>query len=731
MTSIMPKENGNSGARRFGTFGGVFVPNVLTILGIILFMRTGWVVGNAGLTNAIIIIALANLITLATGFSLSAISTNIEVRTGGAYYIISRSLGSEIGGSIGVPLFFSQAISVAFYIIGFSEVLAALIPQIEPKITASIVCIGFAIIAYRGAHIAIKIQYVILTVLAFALLSFFLGYSPIDVEPTFSANYAPGYNFWAVFAIFFPAVTGIMAGASMSGDLKDPSKAIPRGTILAVLVTFVIYIYAAYHFSSNATVFQLVNNNTVMQSVAKWPFMIFAGVFAATLSSALASMVAAPRTLQALSIDTIIPRFFARQLGSGTEPRVGVIVTFVIAETVILMGNLNVVAPIITMFFLNTYGMTNFAAGIEKLIGSPSYRPKFGVHWSVSLLGAFGCYLAMFLIHTPATIIAIIISYGIFFLLTRRRLNQTWGDVRSGGWFSLARFALLKLEEHRWHPKNWKPNILVFSGNPRARTYLADLIKWLSKGKGLNTLIQLIVGDVKELGGREGMKALGLKNLRRFISESKLQAFAQCEIVSDFEEGVLVTSQAHGVGGFRPNVILFGWGDDSKGQVKLIRLMNKLYHLNKSVFMLKRCEEKGFGERKTIDIWWSRGGGNGDMMLLIAHLISLHTDWRNPLIRLITVIDDPEGKEQAEKNIDGLLKEARLKKKALVLTREDPEQPISDIIHETSKDTDLTILGLGLPNEGEETNYALKLDDFIEHLGSVLMVRSVETEELL
>lgn len=729
MNKLAMKE---SAARRFGTFGGVFVPNVLTILGIILFLRTGWVVGNAGLTNAIIIISLANLITLATGFSLSAIATNIEVKVGGAYYLISRSLGSEIGGSIGVPLYLSQAISVAFYIIGFSEAFASLVPQIEPRIISVIVCIVFAVIAYRGAGFAIKIQYFILAILAFSLLSFYLGKTPEGITVGNGQNYLPGENFWSVFSIFFPAVTGIMAGASMSGDLKEPGKAIPRGTIAAILVTTVIYLTAAYFLAHRASPNNLVTDNTVMQQVSKWPFLIYGGVFAATLSSALASILAAPRTLQALAHDHIVPRFLAKQLGSETEPRMGVLVTFVIAITVILMGNLNFVAPIITMFFLNTYGMTNLAAGLEKLIGSPSYRPKFRVHWSISLLGAFGCYASMFLINTPATIIAIVLSYGIFFMLEHRSINQSWGDVRSGAWFSLARFALLKLEEYKWHPRNWKPNMIVFSGNPRNREYLTDLVKWLSKGKGINTLVQLIIGKPKELGGKMGMKALGLKNLRRFINESDIDAFASCDVVSDFEEGVIVASQAHGVGGVRPNVVLFGWGDQPENQTKLVRLMRKLYDLNKSVYILKiGDDEKAFGSKKTIDVWWARGGGNGDMMLLIAHLISLNPEWKNAHIRLLTLIDDPEGKEQAQKNIDNLLKKARLKKDPIVLTKNSADQPVSEVIYEHSKDSDLTILGLGIPEEDMESDYASRLNELIKSLGTVLLVRSVETEELL
>ncbi|MCB0064434.1 MAG: hypothetical protein KDE19_20055, partial [Caldilineaceae bacterium] len=209
------------GKGRFGTFAGVLTPNLLTILGLILFLRTGWVVGQAGLAGALVIILIANSITLLTGLSLSAIATSMHVRTGGNYYLISRSLGLEIGGAIGIPLYLSQAISVAFYIIGFTEALTSLptLAELNPRIISSVVALLFGVIAYLGADFALRIQYVVLAALAAALVSFFAGGWGEWSAPVWTSHYDVGVNFWAVFAIFFPAVTGITVGASMSGDL--------------------------------------------------------------------------------------------------------------------------------------------------------------------------------------------------------------------------------------------------------------------------------------------------------------------------------------------------------------------------------------------------------------------------------------------------------------------------------------------------------------------------------
>jgi amino acid transporter len=249
--------------RRLGTFGGVFVPNVLTILGVIMFLRAGWVVGNAGLAGALLILLVANSITLLTTLSLSAVATNTRVGVGGAYFLVARSLGLELGGSIGVPLYLAQAVSVAFYLVGFSESLLLLFPETDARLASSVGLGVFFVIAWFGAGWAVKTQYVILAVLAMSLVSFFSGYTPIsDFSANLPAAYLPAHSFWTVFAIFFPAVTGIMAGVSMSGDLRAPAKSIPRGTLAAVILTFVIYAAHMAWLALNAERSELIENNS-------------------------------------------------------------------------------------------------------------------------------------------------------------------------------------------------------------------------------------------------------------------------------------------------------------------------------------------------------------------------------------------------------------------------------------------------------------------------------------
>lgn len=718
-------------AARFGTFGGVFTPNVLTILGIILFLRTGWVVGQAGLVGALIIVLIANSISFLTGLSLSAIATAMNVRAGGKYYMISRSLGLEIGGAIGIPLYLSQAISVAFYIIGFTEAIQAVefFRQFEPRLIASAVAILFGVIAFIGADFAIKIQYFILAALMAALLSFFTGGWGEIQAPTMVSSYEEGVGFWTVFAVFFPAVTGIAVGASMSGDLKEPSKSIPQGTITSILFTAVIYVGAVLWLALHASPAELIADNLIMQRIARFPALILIGVWSATLSSALGSIVAAPRTLQAIAQDGVVPRILGSRMGSPTEPRLAVLVSSLIALVVIWAGDLNFVAPIITMFFLNTYGMTNLAAGIEKLVGNPSFRPRFNIPPILSLLGALGCYGAMFLINAPATLFAIFISYGLYFYLERRALNRTWGDVRSGIWFAISRWALLNLETKRYHAKNWRPNLLVFTGQPHNREQLVDVAEWLSRGQGIVSFFQLITGDLEQLV-QGNLRSVARRQIRSYIQDRNMTAFAEADIVSDFFNGAVTVAQSHGVSGLEPNTVLMGWSDSSAGRVLLMRLTSTLVQLEKSVLFLEYDEERRFGDQQIIDVWWRGRSRNADLMLLLAHIISQNPRWEGARIRLLRVIGSEEGREQTRAHMQTLLEAVRVRAEPVIVVR--PEgKGFGQIITEESGLTDLTILGMSRPNEAEREAYANRLHRLVTNIGSVLLVHSGFEEEIL
>ncbi|MEM7798559.1 MAG: amino acid permease [Chloroflexota bacterium] len=717
-------------AGRFGMFAGVFTPNVLTILGLILFLRIGWVVGQTGLWGALLIVVLANMISLLTGLSLSSIATSMRVRAGGNYYLISRTLGLEIGGAIGIPLYLSQAISIAFYIIGFTESLSALemTQGIDPRLISIVTVLIFGVISYIGADFALRIQFFILAVLVASIVSFFAGGWGSFQAPLTSFTLQDGgvsISFWTVFAVFFPAVTGIEVGVSMSGDLKNPSRDIPRGTILSIVVTAVVYALVVFWFATHLSSETLINENMAMGVISVFPPLILAGVWASTLSSALGSILAAPRTLQAIALDNVVPRFFANRMGSATEPRVAVLVSTAVAIGIILLGDLDFVAPIISMFFLNTYGMVNLVAGLEKLVGNPSFRPRFKIHWSLSILGAIGCYGAMLLINAPATVIALIITYGIYFVLQRRQVTRTWGDVRSGILFSLARSVLLRLETMDLSIRNWRPNLIVFTGQPHNRQELVSLASWLTRGRGIVTFFQLITGNPDQLITK-GYRETAKKNIKKFINERGLEAFAEAEIVPNFLDGALTVTQSHGIGGLEPNSIVMGWSDTRSGQVLQMKLLRRLHGLNKSTLLLRAQAGRGFGDQKKIKIWW-RNEQNIDLMLILAYIMRQHRDWRDAEIVLFRIIDNQAGIDSTRASMLDMIDSVRVVAKPQIATKSSATESLTQLLSRATADVDLLILGIEVPQEGEEEAYAQELDELILAAGTVLLVHNAHT----
>ena len=715
---------------RFGTFAGVFTPTVLTILGVILFLRLGWVVGQTGLLGALLIIGAANLISFITGLSLSAIATNMYVRTGGAYYMISRTLGLEIGGAIGIPLYLSQAVSVAFYVIGFVEALTAVVPIVEPKFITTFIVLGFGFLAFVGADFALRIQFVVLAVLGLALVSLFSGGWGQWTTPHMWIPEPATASFWEVFAIFFPAVTGVAVGLSMSGDLKDPIRSIPQGTLASIAVTAAVYIGGAVWLATHASVDKLIGDRMIMQHVALWPSLILLGVWASTLSSALGSVMAAPRTLQALSFDNVTPRFFGSQLGSRTEPRVAVLITTGIAVSIVWMGNLDVVAPIITMFFLNTYGMINLTAGLEMLVKNPSFRPQFKVPWVVSLVGALGCYATMFLISAPATIVAVCISYGIFFILRRRSLRQSWGDIRTGAWIEFSRFSLMQLEHRRSHTKNWRPNLTVFTSIRDELEDLAEVGTWLCSGRGIVTFCNLVLGNVDELAGR-GLRETSRQHLRKYLHEHGVVAFAESGIVEDLYEGIVTTVQMHGVAGIEPNTCLVGWGERLESRTSQLKLVRRLFLLDKSTLLFHQDKDKGFGAKKRIDVWWRGRDRNAELMILLSHVISMSPEWESAKIRVIKLVDKIKAREGAEQHLADLLKQVRVDAEPMILVKSYPQEPFTSVLAKVSEKSDLIFLGMSVPGETELNSQAEYITQLFAAAGTCIIVRSGETEDVL
>ncbi|MDA0989750.1 MAG: amino acid permease [Verrucomicrobia bacterium] len=713
---------------RFGTFGGVFTPCTLTILGVIMFLRLGQVMGNTGLWRGLGIILMAKAITLLTALSLSAVATNTRVKGGGAYYLISRSLGVEFGGAIGVVFYLAQAISVSMYVVGFTEAFVGVFPSLSDSFRDVALLTNGLVFAcvFIGAGWTIRLQYGILAVLALALISFVAGVLPHVSMATLTANmapdYAPGANLFVMFALFFPAVTGIMAGANLSGDLKAPDRSIPVGTLAAIAVTGAIYIGLALLLSSAFTQAELKADLLIMKSGALVPVLIVGGVFAATLSSALGSMMGAPRILQALARDNVFSmlRGFAKGSGVDGEPRRAILMTFVIATIAILLGDLDTIAPIITLAFLITYGMLNLATFYEGRAGNPSFRPQFKYfHWSMSLLGAVGCLVVMVLLAPISAVVSVLLMWLLFVAISKREIEAHWGDVRSGVLFERARRSLLRLEAQRYHPKNWRPTMLALMGAGGHRAHLAVFGHWLTAGHGLLTLGQVIPGNIREqLERRANQEQI----LRDFIRKEELQAFPAVTVMPDLATGVASLVQTHGLGGLRPNTVLVGWPKTAERIADFGDTLRVISGLRRSLVAV-RCatdiHDAWFVPLGTVDVWW-RGESNGSLMLLLAHMLVQDPQWRGKTIRLLRVVPNEKGRTEVFNHLNKLIETSRISAISHVVVSDD----VDEAIQMASGKAAVVLFGCTTPDAGDDEAFYSRTEQIAGKLRRVLFVHS-------
>ncbi|XP_021446137.2 solute carrier family 12 member 2 isoform X1 [Oncorhynchus mykiss] len=616
------------GAVKFGWIKGVLVRCMLNIWGVMLFIRMSWIVGQAGIVLSCVIVLMATVVTTITGLSTSAIATNGFVRGGGAYYLISRSLGPEFGGSIGLIFAFANAVAVAMYVVGFAETVVELLGSVDCimtdeindiRIIGTITIILLLGISMAGMEWEAKAQIFLLVVLITAIFNYFIGsFIPLKSKESqgffgydsaiMMENMGPDFrgteSFFSVFAIFFPAATGILAGANISGDLSDPQLAIPRGTLLAILITGIVYLGVAIstgscivrdatgngndtlsaQFMANCTDaackfgydfsyckgddgqyncrYGLQNDFQVMSIVSGFSPIITAGIFSATLSSALASLVSAPKVFQALCKDNIYPglEMFAKGYGKNNEPLRGYILTFCIALAFILIAQLNVIAPIISNFFLASYALINFSVFHASLANSPGWRPSFKFYnmW-VSLAGAVLCCVVMFVINWWAALMTNVIVMGLYIYVSYKKPDVNWGSSTQALTYHQALTHSLHLSSVEDHIKNFRPQCLVMTGYPNSRPALLHLVHAFTKNVGL-----MICGHVRTGSRRPNFKDLSNDQTRyqRWLLKNETKAFYTPVFADDMRQGTQYLLQAAGLGRLRPNTLVIGYKSD-------------------------------------------------------------------------------------------------------------------------------------------------------------------------
>uniref|UniRef100_A0A3B4FXB5 Solute carrier family 12 member 1 n=1 Tax=Pundamilia nyererei TaxID=303518 RepID=A0A3B4FXB5_9CICH len=746
------------GMVKFGWIRGVLVRCMLNIWGVMLFIRLSWVFGQAGWGLGIVIIALSCVVTTITGISMSAICTNGVVRGGGAYYMISRSLGPEFGGSIGLIFAFANAVGVSMYVVGFAETVVDLLKENSAimvdemndiRIIGCITIVLLLGISVAGMEWEAKAQIILLVILLVAIVNVFVGtVIPATNEKKaqgffnyrskiFLENFTPAFRdsetFFSVFAIFFPAATGILAGANISGDLRDAQAALPKGTLLAILITGLTYLAMAlcvaatvvrdatgnsssiinhttpvicngstavacelgYDFSScevEKCKFGLMNNFQVMTLVSGFGPLIIAGTFSATLSSALASLVSAPKVFQALCKDNIYRalHFFAKGHGKNNEPIRGYVLTFIISVAFILIGDLNTIAPIISNFFLASYALINFSCFHASYAKSPGWRPAYKYYnmW-LSLMGALLCCVVMFVINWWAALLTYGIEFLLYIYVTVKKPDVNWGSSTQAVTFVSAVSNALSLSGVEDHVKNFRPQILALTGSTRSRPALLDLAHSFSKNYGLCITCEVFVGPrsetVDEMNNAMEKNQLWLKNKKR-------KAFYAAVACDNFREGAESLLQASGLGRMKPNTLMIGFKKnwrtagaeavqsyvgilhdafdfeygtamlrvnqgldvshivEAEGLYDIVAKMNE--KLVEASLQFKKKQPKG-----TIDVWWLFD--DGGLTLLLPYILTTRKKWKDCKMRIF-MAGQPGRSDLDKEEMKGLLKKFRI-----------------------------------------------------------------------
>ncbi len=669
----------NTVQRKLGTFEGVFTPTILTILGVIMYLRLGWVVGNAGFGGALLIILLAKVVTISTGLSIASIATNTRVGAGGSYALISRSLGLEIGSAIGIPLYLSQALGGALYISGFTEGWLAIFPLHPPLIVSTSVLLFLFVLSMIGTKFAIKANFVIMAIIVASLVSFFLGEGSNEATIKLWGSFDKA-SFWVVFALFFPAVTGIEAGAAMSGDLKDSRKSLPLGILAAIGISLVVYTVVAYWLNHIATSEELISNYTIIADVSRWKFLVIAGILGATLSSALGSVLGAPRTLMALGQDKVLPFYglLAKKNKQG-DPIIATVVTVVAIQICLILGDLNTIAPLLTMFFLITYGTINLAVAIEKGIGIPSFRPAFNVPLLVPIIGGIWSFSIMFLINPIFASVAIILIIVFYIVQVKRGLRAPWGDVRQGIFLAISEWGAKTAAQMPKHAKTWKPNMMIFVENPKNWVSLIEFIDDLIFPSGTLRVFSLKISEHGLMTGLDKLrkKLFGLSepegdknpvNVSADELEGQIQTlldpledegiFAIGTVIesNNFLEGISTITQVMKGMYFPPNIYFLTMSSDRTKDERLQHMISIGIRESLGICVFSLHPKNAFGVKSTINVWLRRTSPNKDLAILLA--IQLQRNW-NANLRFVTVENTEENKKKSEILFDRLSEKAR------------------------------------------------------------------------
>lgn len=737
----------NIKSKKFGT-APVFFTAISTILGAILFLRFGYAVGTVGFWGVLLIVLLGHLVTIPTALAISELATNKRVEGGGEYFIISRSFGLNIGATIGFSLFLSQAISVAFYVIAFTETFEFLFNYIAnsyhvvlPRqiISIPVMLVLGILILKKGANLGVKALYFVVVILAISLILFFLGQTDYIADSTYVFGNEQMRNmnhFFFVFAIIFPAFTGMTAGVGLSGDLKNPGKSIPLGTTLATVIGMTIYLFIAYKLTASASPEDLINNQLIMSKIALWGFIVIPiGLAASTISSALGSIMVAPRTLQALASDTSFPipklnRWLARERKTDGEPTNATLVTASIALIFVALGNVNVVAQIISMFFMVTYGSICLISFLNHFGSSPSYRPSFKSKWLISLIGFFTSIWVMFMMNLTYAIVAIGVMIMLYLWVNHYHKNRKGlVSIFANALYQLNRNLQVYLQKERKSKTylEWRPSAICISKNSFKRTAALDLLSWIAYKYGFGTYLHRIEGYYSKATVEQADNEL--KKLIKLMNREHNFVFIDTIISPSYTSAIAQAIQVHGITGMENNMVIFEYNKDNIDELEAIIENINMVSAGRFDICILASGERRTNFTEGIHVWIrSTDTENSNLMILLSFIISGHPDWSNSSIKIFDICK-PEHLEETKSKMKELVTSGRLPitESNIEIIEEQENVSPRTLIKQHSEQAGLTVIGFRKETLSHEKE---KFFENIEEMGNILFVMSQDQKEI-
>ncbi|MBU1219416.1 amino acid permease [Myxococcota bacterium] len=725
----------------FGTMP-VFLAAISTILGAIMFLRFGWAVGNQGIWGAILIIIVGHAITIPTALAISEIATNRKVEGGGEYFIISRSFGTNIGASIGIALYLSQAISVAFYLIAFAQAFQPVFPLIKKYAGFTPIPQMFSfpmgalllwLVLKKGANLGVLMLYGVVVILAISIVLFFAGGSWNLSNLKNTSSGIPNGASWAfVFSVCFPAFTGMTAGVGLSGDLKNPRRSIPLGTMIATLTGALVYFLIVLKLATNSDPATLNSDELVMSRIALWGPIIPIGLAAATLSSAIGSLLIAPRTLQALTSDRVFPtekmnNWLSAGVGNENEPRNATYVTAVITMVIIALGDVNLVAGIVSQFFMVTYGAICLISVLEHFAASPSYRPSFRSRWWISLIGAVGCAILMLMMEIVTAIVAIGVMVLIYISMRRTSKEERGiAVIFKGALYQAIRRLQVWLQKNRSRISgtDWRPSFIAISGDTFTRIAAFDLLKWIAHRYGFGTYFHYVKGRLNREIYDQSVKEL--EKVIKLSDAAHSGVYAGTIISPSFVTAVAQIIQVPGVAGMENNGLILEFSRDriaDEPAMKNLLAATELALSARFNVCIQRSSEYRCGYKTSIHIWLTRSQlSNANLMILLAYIIMGHPEWDNSEIFVYAVMPHSE-RETQKKLLHDLVNRGRLpiSIQNINVLPWASGKTYEQLIYENSLEADLVIMGF---NPSQLEKYGAATFTRFSELKDVIFVRA-------